>query len=474
MTMWGGRFSEPLDPLVQQFHASINFDRRLGGQDVRVSLAWCRGLQRAGLITTEEAETLRAGLQRVAQALADGTFPFEPNDEDIHSAVERRLKEEIGPVAGKLPTGRSRNDQVATDLRLWLLDHLPTLDGHLAAMQQTLLDRAGADLTTLLPGYTHTQRAQPITLAHWWLGHFWPLVRDRQRLRVVRRAAAWLPLGSGALAGTGFAIDRAALARDLGFDGLCPNSLDAVADRDFAAEFLFGCTLTAIHLSRLAEAVILFSTREFGFFELADAFATGSSLMPQKKNPDVFELARAKAGTLIGSLAGLLATLKALPSAYDKDLQEDKLPVFQAYDTLTLALPALAGAVRTLKVDPDRMAAAVDEDLMAVDLADMLVQQGIPFRQAHEVVGAWVRLAHQQRRPMSSIAPEDLERIHPALSAARLASFDSRQAVARRSAAGGSAPSAVERQRDEAQRAMAALTPLTPSAGNAGDPGGSQ
>ena len=383
MSLWGGRFESRLDPAAWALNTSLAFDRRLAPQDVRGSLAWARGLERAGLLTAAELAQIETGLQAIGAEIAAGTFVFYPHDEDIHSAIERRLGELIGPAAGKLHTGRSRNDQVATDLRLWLLDSAPALAAALIELQRALAERAEQDLETLLPGYTHLQRAQPITLGHWWLSFFWPLQRDRQRLAELTRHAATLPLGSGALAGAPFPIDRQALAAELGCTRVSENSLDGVSDRDFVAEFLFCASLTGAHLSRLAEAVVLFTSAEFAFFELSDAFATGSSLMPQKKNPDVFELARGKAGTLLGLLTGWLATLKGLPSTYDKDLQEDKLPLFAAYDTLLLILPALSGAVRTLTVNAERMRAAIDPALMATDLADYLVRRGIPFRAAH-------------------------------------------------------------------------------------------
>jgi argininosuccinate lyase len=468
MTMWGGRFSEGLEPDARRFNASIGFDRRLAVQDVYASAAWARALESAGVLPSSEAQGLLEGLTRIQDEVGAGRFAFLEEDEDIHTAVERRLGELVGPLAGKLHTGRSRNDQVATDVRLWLLDNLPALDGRLSELQLVLIGRAEAERSLVMPGYTHLQRAQPITLGHWWMAHVWPLQRDRLRLRQVRAAAAWLPLGAGALAGTAFPIDRRALAVALGFDAPCPNSLDAVADRDFAAEFLFAAALTGIHLSRLAEAVILFSTQEFGFFELADAYATGSSLMPQKKNADVFELARGKAGTLIGQLTGLLSTLKALPSAYDKDLQEDKVPLFQAYDTLLSALPALTGALRTLSVHPETMAAAVDETLMAVDLADHLAELGVPFRQAHAAVGQWVRLAQEQGRSMSSFSPEALRAIHPALPSEVKDLFDPATSLGRRQAFGGTAPSAVTEQLAEARRALASLSPMSPASSGVG------
>jgi argininosuccinate lyase len=454
MTMWGSRFREALDPAAQRYNASIGFDRRLAAQDVRASAAWARALRQAGVLTPAECDTVLAGLQQIGEEFAAEVFVYHENDEDIHSAVERRLAELIGPPAGKLHTGRSRNDQVVTDLRLWLMDHVPTLDAALADLQGVLVGRAEIEVALLMPGYTHLQRAQPITLGHWWLSHVWPLERDRQRLHQLRLRTSQLPLGSGALAGTAFPVDRQALAADLGFEAPCPNSLDAVADRDFAAEFLFAAALVGVHLSRLAEGVILFSTREFGFFELADRYATGSSLMPQKKNPDLFEIARGQSGALIGELTGLLATLKALPSAYDKDLQEDKQPVFRAFDRLAQALPVLAGALRTLSVRPERMAAAIDEDMMASDLADHLVVQGVPFRRAHEVVGRWVRLGLEQGRGLHSFTLDELHALHPAFTAEVYTCLDPAHSIARRTAIGGSAPAAVAEQLAKARRAI--------------------
>jgi argininosuccinate lyase len=319
------------------------------------------------------------------------------------------------------------------------------------------MTRAEAELRMLMPGYTHLQRAQPITLGHWWLSHVWPMQRDRKRLGAVRSGAAQLPLGSGALAGTSFPIDRRGLAADLGFDAPCPNSIDAVADRDFVAEFLFAAALIGIHLSRLAEAVILFSSREFDFFELDDAFATGSSLMPHKKNPDLMELTRGQAGSLIGDLTGVLSTLKALPSAYDKDLQGDKVPLFRAFDALMSSLPIVAAVVRTLRVHPEAMAAALDEELMAADLADHLVLQGVPFRRAHEVIGRWVRLSLEQARPLRSFSLDELRALHPAFTEEVTRFLDPSHSVSRRRAIGGTAPESVAEQLASARRATASF-----------------
>jgi len=458
MTLWGGRFTGKMDPAAWELNASLRFDQRLARQDVRGSLAWAEALKAAGVLTPEECAQISAGLNTILGEFRDGNFAFQESDEDIHTAVERRLGEIIGPAAGKLHTGRSRNDQVATDLRLWLLDHLPRLDVALKDMQAALLERAETDFDLLMPGYTHLQRAQPILLSHWWLSHFWPLQRDRQRLAGLRPRAAILPLGCGALAGAPFPVDRQALTEALGFDSPAANSLDAVSERDFVAEFLFCAALIGVHLSKLAEAVVLFSSAEFGFFELSDAYATGSSLMPQKKNPDVFEWARGKSGALTGALAGLLGTLKGLPSTYDKDLQEDKVPLFAAFDTLRGLLPVLAGALRSLQVQAPRMRAAIDAGLMATDLADYFVGRGLPFRQAHALAGKAVQYALQQGMPLDRLSLDEYRALLQAfdpieIDEALYTVFDPRNSVARRAAIGGTAPQAVREQNQMARLA---------------------
>ncbi len=455
MTLWGGRFSQKLDQAAWALNASIGFDRRMADQDIQGSLAWAQALEKAGILTAEECTTLCYGLQAVQEEFSAGVFEYAESDEDIHTAVERRLGELAGPLAGKLHTGRSRNDQVATDFRLWLLQNILHLDAALLELQSALVEQAQLGLETVLPGYTHLQRAQPLLLAHWWLAHFWPLQRDRERLAQCAARTAVLPLGSGALAGTPFAIDREALAVSLGFTHPAPNSIDAVSDRDFAAEFLFCAALAGSHLSRLAESVILYTSAEFGYFELSDAFSTGSSLMPQKKNPDVFELARGKAGTLIGLLSGLLATLKGLPSAYDKDLQEDKQPVFQAFDTLSALLMVLAGALRTLTVHPERMQAGLDAALMATDLADYLVERGEPFRSAHMLTGQVVRAAAQKSVALSQLSLAEFQSISPLFDEQVFSVFDPFQSVDRRKSLGGTARAAVEIQLQQAQQILA-------------------
>ncbi len=461
MKLWTGRLSGSVDSAVAALNDSLPFDRRLARQDVRGSIAWARALMQAGVLTQAEADEIVSGLQIIAGEFERGEFVFAPDDEDIHTAVERRLTELVGPVAGKLHTGRSRNDQVATDFRLWVIEAIERVEAQLHALQSTLIARAEQDMGILLPGYTHTQRAQPILLSHWWLSHVWALQRDRQRLRDLSERASVSPLGSGALAGTTFPINRDALSHDLGFHSASPNSLDAVSDRDFAAEFLFCAALISLHLSRLAEALILYSTAEFAFVVLDDAYSTGSSLMPQKKNPDPLELIRAKSGKLIGLLTGLLATLKALPSAYDKDLQEDKLPVFEAADTLELVLPVMHGAIATLKVNADRMRAAIDATMLATDLADDLVQRGVPFREAHHAVGRAIKRAQELGVELTDLALPEWQVIHPVFENDLYQVFDPERAIAWRSAFGGTAPQAVREQLDLARRAVESPIPNT-------------
>jgi argininosuccinate lyase len=454
MPLWSGRFSSKLDPRAWQLNSSLNFDQRLALQDVRGSIAWVQSLENVGVLTEAEARQLRAGLDQITAEFEQERFVYLDDDEDIHSAVERRLKEVIGPLGGKLHTGRSRNDQVATDFRLWILDSMPQLAAAISTLQTALLECAERDLGILMPGYTHFQRAQPVLLSHWWLSHFWPLHRDRQRLQDLQERTAILPLGSGALAGAPFPIDREQIARALGFSAPCPNSIDGVSDRDFAAEFLFTAALCGIHASRLAEALILFASSEFGFIELSDAFSTGSSLMPQKKNPDMFELARGKAGTLTGLLTGFLITLKGLPSAYDKDLQEDKQAVFAAYDTLVLLLPVLAGAIETLTLHPTQMRQALDASMMATDLADYLVERGIPFRDAHNLAGQAVQRALAAGISLDAMTLKEYQQISTAIEADIFTVFEPQTSVERRSAIGGTAPLAVQAQIQQARAAL--------------------
>jgi len=448
--------SAPLDARLARYNASLPFDIRLAREDLRGSRAWAGALARAGVLQADECEALQRALIQIEAEVEQGAFATQPSDEDIHSAVERCLTERLGPLAGRLHTGRSRNDQVATDFRLWIMAHTIKLRDAVLDLQQALLLSALADLHTPMPGYTHLRRAQPVTWGHWALSHFWPLKRDLRLLDEARQTASVLPLGSGALAGTGLAIDRLALARELGFDQVSPNSLDAVADRDFAAVFLFACALLGVHLSRLAEQLMLFSTAEFGFVTLDDAFTTGSSLMPHKRNPDGLELVRGKAGRLVGRLTGLLMTLKALPSAYDKDLQEDKEPVFDAFDTLEPALPVLAGVITTLHLQRERMRMAISPETLTVDVADWLAAQGVPFRQAHELVGQAVRLAEARGVALDQMARDDWRSISPLLGEGVAGLFDVPAALERRSAIGGTSVQALEAQAASARDWLAA------------------
>jgi len=452
--LWGGRFAAETDALVHRFNASITFDVRLYDEDISGSLAWAAALHDAGLLSAAEHAALADGLERVRAEFAAGHFAVQPGDEDIHSAVERRLTEIAGPVGGKLHTGRSRNDQVATDFRLWVMRACARLDDHLVALQRALAGSAGSALHLPMPGYTHLQHAQPVTWGHWALSHFWPLARDRARLVAIGRSAAVLPLGAGALAGTAFPIDRARLAERLGFAAVSANSLDAVSDRDFAAEFLFAAALLGVHLSRLAEQLILFNSAEFGFVRLSDAYSTGSSLMPQKKNPDTLELTRGKSGRLIGHLTGFLATLKGLPSSYDKDLQEDKEPVFDAFDTLDLALPVMAGLIATLELRPERLAAQLEAGLLATELADYLARRGVPFREAHHLVGQAVRLADERGLPLTALSPADLQALSPHFAADAHDGLTIAAALAARAVPGGTAPAALAAQLEKARATL--------------------
>ena len=456
MSLWGGRFSEPTDDDLRALNDSISYDRRMYWEDIAGSIAYARAIAAAGVITAEEAQVIVDGLQAVRQEFDEGRFEFLPGDEDIHTAVERRLTEMVGPVGGKLHTGRSRNDQVATDFRLWTMDAIDAVDSLVEALQLALIEQAESHLKTLLPGYTHLQPAQPITLAHWLMSFFWMLARDRERLGDARRRTDVLPLGSGALSGTPIDLDRQALAEDLGFASYSQNSLDGVSDRDFAVEVLFTLALMNVHLSRLAEDIIIYSNPLFGFISLHDRYSTGSSLMPQKRNADPMELARGKAGRLIGHLTGLMTALKGLPSTYNKDLQEDKESLFDAVDTVRKLLPVMTAVIRTLQVNRDKMRAALDEELLATELADYLVGKGIPFRQAHHVVGQVVQIAQDSNVPLSRISLAKLRELSDLFGEDVQNVFDFDAAVARRTAPGGTAPIAVQAQIAAAKQWMEA------------------
>ena len=453
--MWGGRFALGPSEALDALNRSLPVDHRLWPQDVTAGKAWVQALCRVGVLSAEEEAQLLDGLDRVAERLADGAAAGAP-DEDVHTLVERLLYDEVGAVAGKLHTGRSRNDQVATDLRLWTLGAIDQIDRDLAALGRTVVARAREGVDDVLPGYTHGQRAQPVRWAYVLLAHAWPLVRDRQRLADARRRVADLPLGSGALAGSGFPVDRVLLKEALGFRSVSANALDATGDRDFVAEVLFDLALIGTHLSRLGAELVLYAGAEFGFVRLADDFSTGSSLMPQKRNPDVFELARAKSGRLLGDLVALLTTLKGIPAGYQKDLQEDKALLFDACDTLAVVLPAVAGALGSMTIERDRMATALDASLRATDLADRLVEAGVPFRESHGLVGRLVREAERAGVPLDRVPPAVAAGIHPALAAALAQLGTWEDSIEGRRTPGGSSRRSVEDQLEELWRAFSA------------------
>jgi argininosuccinate lyase len=405
-----------------------------------------------------EHKELVLGLERVLSEFEAGSFEFQLEDEDIHTAVERRLGELIGSVAGKLHTGRSRNDQVATDMRLFLLEQMRLLEQELALLQMAIVDKAERHMGVLMPGYTHLQQAQPLLFSHWLMSYFWKLQRDRLRLVDAYKRTSVLPLGAGALAGSSLAIDRQTLAKELGFAAVTHNSVDAVADRDFIIEFLAWAALLQVHLSSLAEDLILWSGSEYGFVELDDAYATGSSLMPQKKNPDSLELLRAKSGRVVGHLVGLLVTLKGMPSAYNKDLQEDKEGVFDVIDTLSLELPMVRAVLRTLKISEERMSAAMDVSILATDLADYLVRKGTPFRQSHRLVGKAVQRAEALGLSLADLELGEYQAISSEFCQDLYAVFDFRQSVESRTVEGGTALDAVQSQIAHARRLLSEIS----------------
>ncbi len=452
--LWVGRASGELDALMKRFNDSIPFDIRLASADVRGSIAYARALGRAKLLTRAEVTQLTRGLEAVAKEFETETFEIKPDDEDIHTAVERRLKEIAGPVAGKLHTGRSRNDQVATDHRLFCLDAIDKIAVGVRGLMTALLAQAGAHVETVMPGYTHLQRAQPVTFAQWCLAYVWQFARDLDRLADTRRRTASLPLGSGALAGTPFNINRAALARDLGFETISENSMDGVSDRDFAIELAFCGSMIGTHLSRLAEDMVLYATTEFGFVTFTDAYSTGSSLMPQKKNPDAMELIRGKSARLTGNLVTMLTLIKGLPMTYDKDMQEDKEPLFDTLDTLELTLAVAAGAMGTLTVNADTMRAALDPAMLSTDEAEYLVRKGVPFREAHHIAGKAVALADARKARISDLSAADWRTLSSDVGEDIASIFDYARSTASRNATGGTSPRAIHEQIRKARKLL--------------------
>ncbi|MDO8916182.1 MAG: argininosuccinate lyase [Coriobacteriia bacterium] len=444
---WGGRFAGPLDEFVVEFGASLPVDQRMWDADIRGSVAHARMLSACGVISEPDAVAIVAGLSAIREEIEAGEFVFEAADEDIHMAIERALTLRIGEAGKRLHTARSRNDQVALDARMHAKEASLGLIGAVDALRATLLRLADDHLGVVMPGYTHLQKAQPILLSHHLLAYFWMLTRDVSRLRHAHEAADVMPLGSAALAGTTFPIDRQAVADELGFSLISANSLDAVSDRDFLLDLTYACTVAMVHLSRLCEELILWSTDEFGFVQMDDSYSTGSSIMPQKKNPDFAELTRGKTGRVIGDLTSLLVMLKGLPLAYNKDMQEDKEPAFDAIDTLSSCLRAVEGMLSTMTVNSDRMRAGARGGFMAAtDLADHLAARGVPFREAHEVVGRLVLRCEHEGRTLQDLTLEELRSASPAFAADALEAVDIDRIVARRVSLGGTGHDAVRTQ----------------------------
>ncbi len=440
--LWGGRFASGPAAIMERINASIGFDRRLAAQDISGSKAHAAMLARQGIIGADDADKIISGLDRIAQEIADGAFTFKTELEDIHMNVEARLAELIGEPAGRLHTARSRNDQVATDFRLWVRDALDRLDDGLKDLQSALIDLADAHAGTVIPGFTHLQTAQPVTFGHHLLAYVEMIGRDRSRARDARARLNECPLGSAALAGTSFPIDRHATAAALGFDRPTANSLDAVSDRDFALDYLATAAICAVHLSRFAEEIVVWCSDAFRFIRLSDAFTTGSSIMPQKKNPDAAELVRAKTGRVVGALNGLMIVMKGLPLAYSKDMQEDKEPVFETDDTLALSIAAVAGMVRDMTPNAEAMRQATERGFItATDLADWLVRVlGLPFRQAHHVTGRIVRLAEERGCRLSELNLADMQAIEARITPAIFDVLTVDASVASRTSFGGTAP----------------------------------
>ncbi|KAI0950494.1 hypothetical protein AcV7_008940 [Taiwanofungus camphoratus] len=444
--LWGGRFTGKTDPLMHKFNQSLKYDRRMYSADIRGSMAYAKALSLAGILTKEEESKIVKGLGVVGQEWERGVFKVQPDDEDIHTANERRLSELIGPLGGKLHTGRSRNDQVATDMRLWLLDEVQDIENSLKGLVRVMANRAERETRHLMPGYTHLQRGQPIRWSHFLCQHAFSFLADLQRLQQMIPRISVLPLGSGALAGNGFALDREFLAKELEFEFVAENSMHGVSDRDFVVEFMMWASLTMTHLSRIAEDLIIYSTAEFGFVKLSDAYSTGSSMMPQKKNPDSLELLRGKSGRVFGNMSGFMMTLKGLPSTYNKDLQEDKEPLFDTVDTVSASLKIAEGVIATMEVNPTAMREALTPDMLATDLADYLVRKGIPFRETHHIVGRAVALAESQHCPLSKLTLQDLKGLNDKFDDDVVEVFDFETSVQCRKSIGGTHTTMIRRQ----------------------------
>ena len=452
--LWGGRFSKETSKLVDEFNASISFDQRLWEHDIEGSKAHARMLGKCGIIPTADAKTIVSGLDAIAKDIQSGKMAFDVSAEDIHMNIEKMLHERIGEVAGKLHTARSRNDQIALDVRMYVKTQIKAVDSVVRSLQESLIGKAEEHVSTVMPGYTHLQHAQAVPLAHHLLAYVWMLQRDRERLADCYKRTDVLPLGSGAIAGTSFPLDREFVAKELGFSQISENSMDAVSDRDFAVEFLGAASIIAMHLSRFAEEIIIWNTREFGFVELDDSMATGSSLMPQKKNPDVAELVRGKVGRVYGNLIAMLTILKGLPLTYNKDLQEDKEPLFDTVDTLLQCLPVLQMLIESMTFKTDVMKAALEDDFSnATDLADYLVRQGVPFRSAHEIVGRMVQHCIKQRKSLGDLGLDELRTFSDKFKDAGVVG-DVKQSVEARDIPGGTASGQLKKQIAAAKQAV--------------------
>ena len=454
--LWGGRFTGGTDPIMVQYNESIYFDRIFYSQDIRGSIAYARANKNVGILTADEFAGIERGLQQVFQEWETNTFTIKPGiDEDIHTANERRLGEIVGTgLAGKLHTGRSRNDQVATDMRMWVRDQLDKLEGFITALLKVIAARAEKEIDHVMPGYTHLQKAQPIRWSHWMLMYGSYFTSDLQRLREVRARINKCPLGCGALAGNPFNIDRDAIAEELGFDGVIMNSMAGVADRDFVVETMQWGTMLMTHLSRWAEDLIIYSSGEFSFVKLSDTYSTGSSIMPQKKNPDSLELIRGKAGRAFGHMTGLMMTIKGIPSTYNKDLQESVEPLLDHIKTVGDSLQIATGVLSTLSVQPENMRKALTPDLLATDLAEYLVRKGVPFRETHHISGRVVVLAENEGKPMDELSFEQLQSVDKRFGADVMAVFDYQKSVEMRSAKGGTSKSAVMEQIQAIKQAL--------------------
>ncbi|KZT11268.1 argininosuccinate lyase [Laetiporus sulphureus 93-53] len=446
--LWGGRFTGDTDPLMHAFNQSLKYDQRMYAEDISGSISYARALARANILTEDEMSKIVEGLKAVRQEWEQGTFQAQPGDEDIHTANERRLSELIGPLGGKLHTGRSRNDQVATDLRLWLINQVGDIEKSLKGLLSVMVERASKEISYLMPGYTHLQRAQPVRWSHWLLSHAFPLYADLQRLQQMVPRISVMPLGCGAMAGNGFNLDREFLAKDLGFQSIAENSMYAISDRDFVVEFMMWASLAMMHLSRLSEDLIIYSTSEFSFVKLSDAYSTGSSMMPQKKNPDSLELIRGKTGRIFGNMSGFMMSLKGLPSTYNKDLQEDKEPLFDTVDTISATFKIAEGVIATMEVQEANMAQALQasSDMLATDLADYLVRKGIPFRETHHISGRAVALAESKKCGLQDLTIEDFKSLSGKFGDDVKSVFDFEHSVQGRSSIGGTHIKMVERQ----------------------------